>query len=114
MGFTMADILRDGEARAASRQSRTLLAVADAMVSHRDLHALFSDLAGRLHQVVRFDCVCLRLHDAASDTLRLHLREALESIPAPAADAPVVDHPAGWVWQTQQALVLSNLAEKSR
>jgi hypothetical protein len=62
----MGDLLRDGQALS----YRTLLAVAEAIVSHRDLQALFHDLAGRLQQVVRFDYLALLLHEAASDMLR--------------------------------------------
>ena len=64
----MADLLRDGQALS----YRTLLAVAEAIVSHRDWQALFHDLAGRLQQVVGFVYLALLLHDAASDRLRLH------------------------------------------
>jgi hypothetical protein len=43
-----------------------LLAVSEAIVSHRDLSALFHELASRLHQVVRFDYLALFLHYATS------------------------------------------------
>jgi len=42
---------------------RALLAVSEAIVSHRDLSALFHALADRLHDVVRFDHFALILHD---------------------------------------------------
>jgi hypothetical protein len=45
----------DGQATAIGDQYRALLAVSEAIVSHRDLSVLFHELAGRLHQVVRFD-----------------------------------------------------------
>jgi hypothetical protein len=66
----------------AGRQYRTLLAVSEAIVSHRDLDTLFHDLADQLHQVVRFDYLALALHDAASDTTRLHGLEASEPGPS--------------------------------
>jgi hypothetical protein len=56
-----------------------LLAVSEAIVSHRDLSALFHELAGRLHQVVRFDYLGLALHEATSNTLRVHLLEGTAS-----------------------------------
>lgn len=59
----------------ARHQYRALLAVAEAIVSHRDLPALFHDLAGRLHRVVRFDYLILVLHDAANNIIRLHVLE---------------------------------------
>ena len=57
---------------------QALLAVSEAIVSHRDLSALFHELAGRLHQVVRFDYLALVLHEAASNTMRLHVLETSE------------------------------------
>jgi formate hydrogenlyase transcriptional activator len=110
----MADVLGDGEMLTASRQDRALRAVAEAIVSHRDVRALFADLARRLQRVVPFDCLCLRLADAAGGTLRLHARNAPRSLPPPVAAVPVVGDPAGWVWQTQQPLVISDLAEETR
>ena len=62
---------------------RALLAVSEAIVSHRDLSALFHELAGRLHQVVRFDYLGLFLHEAASNTLRLHVLEPAEPTASP-------------------------------
>ena len=56
----------DGQATASGEPYRALLAVSEAIVSHRDLSALFHELAGRLHQVVRFDYLGLVLHEAAS------------------------------------------------
>ncbi len=99
----------------ACRQYRTLLAVAEAIISHRDLHALFHDLADRLQQVVRFDHLILVLHDAANYTMRRHILEPSEPSPAqtPAA-LPVEDGPAGWVWQTQQPLIVSDLKAETR
>jgi len=86
----------------ADRQYRALLAVSEAIVSHRDLSALFHELADQLHQVVRFDYLALVLHQDASNTMRPHVLEA--SGPAPplsASSVPVEGDPAGSVWQTQ-------------
>ena len=60
---------------------RALLAVSDAIVSQRDLHALFHELAGRLRQTVRFDYLSLVLHEAATNTMRLHVLETSEPVP---------------------------------
>ena len=49
----------DGQATASYDPYRALLAVSEAIVSHRDLSALFHELAGRLHHVVRFDYLSL-------------------------------------------------------
>jgi formate hydrogenlyase transcriptional activator len=92
---------------------RALLAVSDAIISHRDLSALFHDLADRLQQVVRFDYLTLVLHEAATNTMRMHVLEPPEPASAPIV-LPSKDDPAGLVWQTQQPLITSHLAELSR
>ena len=94
---------------------RALLAVSEAIVAHRDLSALFQELAGRLHQVVRFDYLALVLHEAASNTMRLHVLETSEPTPRqPVLVLPVEDDPAGLVWQNQQPLITSSVAELAR
>ena len=83
--------------------------------SHRDLSALFHELAGRLHQVVQFDGLALVLHEAASNTMRLHVLETSEPTPhPPVLVLPVEDDPAGLVWQNQQPLITSSVAELGR
>src|SRR6266571_1738634 len=111
----MGDLLRDESALSTCQQYRTLLAVAEAIISHRDLHALFHDLAGRLHQVVRFDYLLLVLHDDASDTMRLHVLETSEPTSTQAGMlTPGHESPSGFVWQTQQPLIIPNAEEESR
>src|SRR5437667_5790989 len=106
---------RDGQVTAPGDAYRALLAVSEALVSHRDLSALFHELAGRLHQVVRFDYLGLCLHDATSNTMRTHVLEGTEPTPLPSAWVlPLEEEPAGWVWQTQQAWIFSNVPEETR
>ena len=104
----------DGLATAACDRYRALLAVSEAIVSHRDLSALFHELAGRLHPVVRFDYLALVLHEATTNTLRPHVLEACEPTPLPAVSFPVDESPAGLVWQTQQPLITANVDEQRR
>ena len=105
----------DGPATASGDPYRALLAVSEAIVSHRDLSALFHELAGRLHQVVRFDYLALLLHEAASNTLRLHVLEPSEpALPSSVFAFPVGETPAELVWQTQQPLIISGVAEQRR
>jgi formate hydrogenlyase transcriptional activator len=104
-----------GEALSVHQQYRTLLGVTQAIVSHRDLSSLFHDLADRLHQVARFDYLSLVLHDAVTQTMRLHLLETSELVPPGfVIILPPDDDPAGLVWQTQQPLITSSLAELGR
>src|SRR5437016_2304508 len=98
----MAALERDGQELSANQQYRTLLAVSEAIISHRDLATLFHDLAGRLHLVVRFDYLACVLHDATSNTMPLHVLETTEPIPdQPPRSYSVEEDPGGIVWQTQ-------------
>jgi formate hydrogenlyase transcriptional activator len=92
-----------------------LLAVSEAIVSHRDLPALFDELAGRLHRVVPFHSLALVLHEAVTNTMRLHVLGSSDPMPdVPAIVLPVEEDPAGLVWQTQQPLIISSVAEERR
>ncbi len=105
----------EGQTIAASDAYRALLAISEAIVAHRDLSALFPELAGRLHQVVHFDGLALVLHEAASNTMRLNVLETSEPTPhQPVLVFPVEDDPAGLVWQDQQPLITSSVAELGR
>jgi formate hydrogenlyase transcriptional activator len=104
-----------GQASGTGEPYRALLAVSEAIASHRDLPALFHELAGRLHHVVRFDSLALVLHEAVTNTMRLHVLGSSEPTPyIPAIVLPVEDDPAGLVWQIQQPLIISSVAEESR
>jgi formate hydrogenlyase transcriptional activator len=109
--MTGANVDRPGTAT--DERYQALLAVSAAIVSHRDLCALFRDLADRLRQVVRFDYLTLVLHEAATNTMRMHVLEPPEPAFAPIV-LPPEDDPAGLVWQTQQPLITSRLAELGR
>src|SRR6266403_248126 len=90
---------------------RALLAVSEAIASHRDLCALIHELAGRLKQVVRFDYVCLLLLEPENNTLRLHAIE----LPGHAPFVLSVDEAqAGTVFTSQQPLILPSLADYER
>ncbi len=108
--MTSADL--DGQSTAADRQ-RALLAVSEAIISHRDLPALLHELAGRLQQVARFDHLALVLHEPATNTMRLHFLATSEAKPPPLV-LPVNDDPAGLVWQTQTPLIISDVADLGR
>lgn len=92
-----------------------LLDVSEAIAGHRDLHELFRDLAQRLPRVVQVNFVGLSLHDLERNVMRLHTLQA--NVPADIVgghESPVDDSPAGLVWQTQQPLLISDLAEERR
>src|SRR5437879_6046172 len=111
----MGELARDESTLIACQRYRTLLAVAEAIVSHRDLHGLFHDLADRLHQVVRFDYLILVLHDVGHNAMRLHVLETSEPrSPATGQLIPIEEAPSGLVWQTQQPLLIANADEETR
>jgi formate hydrogenlyase transcriptional activator len=111
----MSDLERDGPELSALQQYRALLAVSQAIVSQRDLRTLFHEIADRLHQVARFDYLSLVLHEAATDTMRLHVLETCEAVPPGFVIVlQTEDDPAGLVWQTQQPHITSCVAELKR
>ncbi|HUC55049.1 MAG TPA: sigma 54-interacting transcriptional regulator [Candidatus Cybelea sp.] len=97
------------------RQLEALLEVSEAIAQQRDLPALFHDLAGRLHSVVDFDFLSLVLHDPAKNVMRLHVLETrVPGEKVAGSESPVEGNPAGWVWQTQQAFVVTDTEEETR
>jgi formate hydrogenlyase transcriptional activator len=97
------------------RQLEALLEVAESIAQHRDLAALFHDLAERLHCVVDFDFLTLVLHDPDRNVMRLHILET--RLPTPVktgSESPVEGHPSGWVWQSQQAFLVTDTEEDHR
>ena len=53
-------------------QLRLLLEVSESIASHRDIAALFQDLAQRLPRIVPFDLINLVLYDPTRDLMRVH------------------------------------------
>src|SRR5262249_26860284 len=84
------------------RQYRTLLEIADAITSHRELASLLRDLAERLQLVVKCDGINVVLHDPEHNVMRINVLE-LPALPRAqfATQLPVEESPAGRVWQTQ-------------
>ena len=97
------------------RQLEALLEVSEAIAQQRDLPALFHDLAGRLHSVIEFDFLTLVLHDPVRKVMRLHILETrIPTEKAAGMETPIEGHPSGWVWETQQPLVIADVAEETR
>jgi formate hydrogenlyase transcriptional activator len=97
------------------RQLEALLEVAESIAQHRDLAALFHDLAERLHSVVDFDFLTLVLHDPVRNVMRLHILET--RLPTPVktgSETPMDGHPSGWVWQSQRPFVVTDTEEDQR
>ncbi|MDQ3831104.1 MAG: GAF domain-containing protein [Candidatus Tectomicrobia bacterium] len=98
-----------------AQQYRTLLEVSESIAAHRDLRELFHEFAQSLHHVVRFEHMRLLLHDPERNVMRLHVLETPQTGELPACcDLPVEGSPSGWVWKTQQPLVISELEKEIR
>lgn len=100
-------------------QYRALLEVSESIVVRRDLHELFRDLARRLPEVVPFDFINLILHDPARNTMRLHILmtpDAGKARPLPEwpDELPVEEASGGWVWSTQEPLIVPDVAAETR
>jgi formate hydrogenlyase transcriptional activator len=95
-------------------QYQALLEISEAIASHRDLDQLFHDLAPRLHRVVQFDFANLILHDPVRKVMKSNVLET----PDPAYTCPPgqcpMETPGGWVWQTQESWVVSDLSSDKR
>ena len=94
---------------------RLLLEVTESIASHRDLEALFRDLAQRLPAVVPFDYFNAVLHDPERNVMRLWL--LVTSIPStisPGLELPIDESPGGLVWKTQQPLMVADVTQEQR
>jgi formate hydrogenlyase transcriptional activator len=104
-----------GEQNAASLrdQYQTLLDVTESIASYRDLSDLFHHLAQPLRNVLPFDYLSVRLHDPERNVMRIHILE--KSAPGELlAELPVSESLAGFVWQTQQALLIDEIEHEVR
>lgn len=99
----------------AAEQYCALLAVSEAIISHRDLGGLFRDLAERLSLVISFDYISVLLYDAERGVMRLRLLETPDGGgPRPGWEAPVEGSATGWAWQTQVPLVVHDIKQEKR
>jgi len=96
-------------------QYQALLEITQVIATHRDLSSLFHDLAERLRSVVQFDLLGVSLYDPVSHQMRLRLFETpLADFPAPPKEFGVDDSLAGWVWKTQDPVLIIDVARESR
>jgi len=95
---------------------QSLLEVSQAIAQHQDLAGLFRELSTRLHAVLRFDFLNLVLHDAASNSMRLHILETTtgQTPDVPEMVFPADDSPSGWVLQHQEPLTIPSVDQETR
>jgi formate hydrogenlyase transcriptional activator len=99
-------------------RQNALLQVAERIATHRDLPALFRDLAERLPAVAPFDFIGLVLHDPAKHVMRVHVLETAAAHRLTrrldGMQIPIDDSASGWVWTHQRPLIVPTLAEETR
>jgi formate hydrogenlyase transcriptional activator len=94
---------------------RTLLEVAESIARHVEVEAVVHDLAHRLPRVAQVNVIGLSLYQPERRAMRLHTIQA--NIPADVVGGhewPIDECPDGWVWDTQQALLIPDLEQESR
>jgi formate hydrogenlyase transcriptional activator len=93
----------------------TLLELSKAVAAHRDLSGLFHDIACRLHGLFNFRDLGVMLYDSTRNVMQLHVLETCEPTGWQAPiDVPVEGSIAGWVWEKQEPLVISDLELEDR
>src|SRR5690349_7494500 len=111
----MSDSSTSANADVLIERYRTLFAVSESIARHLDLATLLHELAHRLPRVVPVNFIGVSLHDAQRHIMRLHALQA--NIPADLVgghEEAIDETPAGLVWQTQQPLLIPDLAQESR
>jgi formate hydrogenlyase transcriptional activator len=107
-----------GQATVADEQNKkylTLLELSKAIASHRELPALFHDLACRLKSLFVFSHLGVFLHDSTDNVMRLHIVETCEPTQWQApTTVPMEGSIAGWVWQHQEPVVVRDLELEDR
>ena len=83
-----------------------LLDVSRTAASCRDLRSLIRELAQVLRRIAHFDRVAIVLHDATTETMRLHTVDAWPAPLVTEIELPIEESPAGIAWRTQQPIVL--------
>ncbi len=92
-----------------------LLEALESLTRHDDLTELFHELAQRLRRVLEFDFISVMLHDPAEDVMRLHILESEQSMSIGIGPMlPPSESPGGWVWQSQEPLVISDCEAETR
>ncbi|MFZ5876059.1 MAG: sigma 54-interacting transcriptional regulator [Nitrospirota bacterium] len=97
-----------------SQQYRTLLDVSESIAAHRDPNALLRELAQRLLSTAQLEFIGLILHDGERDVMRAHYLGTGEAESVTGLEIPVSESASGWVYNTQQVLVVRNLDDEAR
>jgi formate hydrogenlyase transcriptional activator len=94
------------------RRYGALLAVSEAIASHRDLASLLQTLAQQLNQIVQCDLIKVVLYDADRNVMRLHsLQYSISAVQPESLELTPEESPAGQVWLTQRPLLINNVEQ---
>src|SRR5262249_18932596 len=94
------------------RRYGALLAVSEAIASHRDLASLLQTLAQQLNQIVQCDLIKVVLYDADRNVMRLHsLQSDISTVQLESLELTPEESPAGQVLLTQRPLLINNLEQ---
>jgi formate hydrogenlyase transcriptional activator len=97
------------------RQYMMLLELSKAIASHRNVSGLFHEFADHLRSFFDFEYLGLRLHDDSQGVMRLLISEPRDTSFQHGPDEVSVDGSmSGWVWRTQQPLVIHDLEKETR
>jgi len=98
------------------RQYQALLDMSKLLATQQGLAALLRELAQQLRPIVEFDSSAILLYDSARNLMRVHLVETDVPIRVQFPnELPMDVAPGGWVWKTQQPLLISKLmAEETK
>lgn len=101
--------------RSESEQYQALVEVSEAIAHHSDLGSLLKDLSHRLPRVIPVNFLGLSLYDAERRVMRLHTVQAnIEADLVGGHEDPLDATPAGIVWETQQPLIIRDVAGERR
>jgi formate hydrogenlyase transcriptional activator len=93
----------------------TLLGLEKAISSHRNIPHLFRDIACRLQDLFKFRDIGVMLHDGTHNVMRLYVLEACgDLLREPVTEVPIEGSIAGWVWQNQKPMIVSDLDNDTR
>jgi formate hydrogenlyase transcriptional activator len=104
-----------GMAGLGREQYLTLLALEKAISSHRNIPHLFRDIACRLQDLFKFRDIGVMLHDETHSVMRLYVLEACgDLLREPVTEVPIEGSIAGWVWQNQKPIIVTDLDNETR
>jgi len=93
---------------------QALVSVAESITSCREPEELFRRLAGQLQRVVTFDFLGLVRYEPEQGLTRPQVLETASKMFTTPLELPIEEHPAGWVIETQRALIVADTSAETR